>query len=135
MPAGKHPLAFLGKKSWHTKNIKNVEKVWIAEQKEEAERKKLADLQKQIMEERQIDELQRAIDAWEDNLARNKAVRQDASNGLLDPIQKMWGQESIDLLQNRHILPAGRVEAQLRLELTQLFQSQSSRPSRDCRPR
>ena len=64
MPAGKHPLAFLGKKSWHTKNIKNVEKVWIAEQKEEAERKKLADLQKQIMEERQIDELrQMQVDA------------------------------------------------------------------------
>ena len=27
--------------------------------------------------------------------------------------QKMWGQESIDLLQNRHILPPGREEAEL----------------------
>lgn len=57
MGGGKHPLAFLGKKSWHTKNLKNVEKVWIAEEKEKAEQKKLADLQKQIIEERQMAEL------------------------------------------------------------------------------
>ena len=54
---GKHPLAFLGKKSWHTKNLKNVEKVWIAQEKEKAEEKKLQDLQKQIIEERQMNEL------------------------------------------------------------------------------
>jgi hypothetical protein len=54
---GKHPLAFLGKKSWHTKNLKNVEKVWIADEKDAAEAKKLADLQRQIIEERQMDEL------------------------------------------------------------------------------
>jgi hypothetical protein len=50
-------LAFLGKKSWHTSTIKNVEKVWIAEQKAEAENKKLAELQKQLAEERQLQEL------------------------------------------------------------------------------
>lgn len=54
---GKHPLAFLGKKSWHTKNLRNVEKVWIADEKDAAEAKKLADLQRQIIEERQMDEL------------------------------------------------------------------------------
>jgi len=54
---GKHPLAFLGKKNWHTKNLKNVEKVWIADEKDAAEAKKLADLQRQIIEERQMDEL------------------------------------------------------------------------------
>ena len=54
---GKHPLAFLGKKSWHTKNLKNVEKVWIAQEKQVAEEKKLQELQKQIVEERQMDEL------------------------------------------------------------------------------
>ena len=60
---GKHPLAFLGKKR-HTKNIKNVEKVWIAEQKDEAEKKAMADLEKQIREEREIDELrQMQVDA------------------------------------------------------------------------
>ena len=51
---GKHPLAFLGKKSWHTKNLKNVETAWIAEQKEANEIKKLAEIQKQIAVERQM---------------------------------------------------------------------------------
>ncbi len=50
-------LAFLAKKSWHTTNLKNVEKVWIAEKRAEDEVKKLAELQKQILEERQIQEL------------------------------------------------------------------------------
>lgn len=38
-------------------NLRNVEKVWIAEQKAEAEEKKLAELKKQIAEERQLQEL------------------------------------------------------------------------------
>ena len=50
-------LSFLSKKTWHTSNIKNVEQVWVAEQKKEKEAKKLKELQKQIDEERQIDEL------------------------------------------------------------------------------
>ena len=58
MGGGKHPLAFLGKKSWHTKNIKNVERVWIAQEKDKAEKKKMEDLQKQIVEERQMAELE-----------------------------------------------------------------------------
>jgi hypothetical protein len=88
MGGGKHPLAFLGKKQFHTKNLKviiivivflsvssylcnpklifyfflfciaqNVEAVWIAEEKEKAEQKKLQDLQKQIIEERQMEDL------------------------------------------------------------------------------
>lgn len=50
-------LAFLAKKSWHTSNLKNVEQVWIAEQKEQQEYQKLIELQKQIADERQIQEL------------------------------------------------------------------------------
>eukprot|EP01039_Chlorochromonas_danica_P004892 gene4892-5361_t len=50
-------LSFLSKKSWHTSNLKNVEKVWLAEQKAEQEEKKLLELQKQLEEERQIQEL------------------------------------------------------------------------------
>ena len=41
-------LAFLAKKSWHTANLKNVEKVWIAEQQHKQEEKRLAELKKQI---------------------------------------------------------------------------------------
>jgi hypothetical protein len=43
---GKHPLAFLSKKGWHTKNLKNVEKVWIAEEKEKNEEKNIRLLNK-----------------------------------------------------------------------------------------
>eukprot|EP01041_Mallomonas_annulata_P008703 gene8703-17984_t len=50
-------LSFLGKKSWHTSNLNNVEKVWIAEKKADDEKKKLDELKKQITEERQILEL------------------------------------------------------------------------------
>ena len=50
-------LAFLSKKGWHTSNLQNVEKVWIAEQKQEKEAKRVLELQKQIEEERQIDDL------------------------------------------------------------------------------
>lgn len=74
-------LSFLSKKSWHTTNVKvrcsnsaanfflywftvtieinlqNVERVWLAEQKAEEEQKRLAELQKQLQEERQILEL------------------------------------------------------------------------------
>lgn len=50
-------LSFLSKKSWHTSNVKNVEKVWIAEQEKDEEAKKLRELQKQLEDERQIKEL------------------------------------------------------------------------------
>ncbi len=50
-------LAFLSKKSFHTSTIKNVEKVWIAEQKAAEEKKRMNELQKQLTEERQVMEL------------------------------------------------------------------------------
>ena len=50
-------LKFLAKKSWHTTNLDNVEKVWIQEQKAKDEARRMAELQKQISEERQIQEL------------------------------------------------------------------------------
>ena len=50
-------LKFLAKKGWHTTNLKNVEKVWIAEKQAEDEAKRLEEFRKQIIEERQIQEL------------------------------------------------------------------------------
>ncbi|KDO31981.1 hypothetical protein SPRG_03197 [Saprolegnia parasitica CBS 223.65] len=50
-------LAFLAKKSWHTSNLKNVEKVWKAEQKHAQEENKLLELRKNLEEERQLKEL------------------------------------------------------------------------------
>uniref|UniRef100_A0A2N9IM77 CBF1-interacting co-repressor CIR N-terminal domain-containing protein n=1 Tax=Fagus sylvatica TaxID=28930 RepID=A0A2N9IM77_FAGSY len=46
-------LKFLNKKGWHTGSLRNIENVWKAEQKHEAEEKKLEELRKQIQEERE----------------------------------------------------------------------------------
>ncbi|CAH9086158.1 unnamed protein product [Cuscuta europaea] len=46
-------LKFLNKKGWHTGSLRNIENVWKAEQKHEAEQKKLEELRKQIIEERE----------------------------------------------------------------------------------
>ncbi|XP_063073103.1 pre-mRNA-splicing factor CWC25 homolog [Engraulis encrasicolus] len=45
------------KKSWHPQTLKNIERVWKAEQKHEAERKKIEELQKELKEERAREEL------------------------------------------------------------------------------
>jgi len=47
-------LGFLSKKSWHTKNKANQEKVWIAEQKKEQETAKAKELAREIQEEREV---------------------------------------------------------------------------------
>ncbi|KAL6546915.1 hypothetical protein OROMI_022636 [Orobanche minor] len=46
-------LKFLNKKGWHTGSLRNVENVWKAEQKHEAEQRKIEELRKQIHEERE----------------------------------------------------------------------------------
>ncbi|KAM9363185.1 pre-mRNA-splicing factor CWC25 homolog [Symphorus nematophorus] len=47
------------KKSWHPQTMKNIERVWKAEQKHEAERKKIEELQKELKEERTREEMTR----------------------------------------------------------------------------
>ncbi|XP_021730110.1 pre-mRNA-splicing factor CWC25 homolog [Chenopodium quinoa] len=49
-------LKFLNKKGWHTGSLRNIENVWKAEQKHEQEQRKLEELRKQILEERERDE-------------------------------------------------------------------------------
>ena len=51
-------LAFLSKKSWHTKNLNNQEKVWIGEEQAKQETLKTSELAKQIQQEREEHELQ-----------------------------------------------------------------------------
>ena len=46
-------LKVLNKKGWHTGSLRNIENVWKAEQKRDAEDKKLEELRKQIQEERE----------------------------------------------------------------------------------
>lgn len=49
----------MSKKSWHTKNLNNQEKVWIAEERAKDEKVKTSELAKQIQQEREEDELGR----------------------------------------------------------------------------
>lgn len=51
------------KKSWHPLTMQNLERVWKAEQKHEAEQKRIAELQQEIKEERNREEMkQYAVD-------------------------------------------------------------------------
>jgi len=52
-------LAFLSKKSWHTKNLNNQEKVWIAEQRMAAEESKAKELAREVQQERDREEFDR----------------------------------------------------------------------------
>jgi N-terminal domain of CBF1 interacting co-repressor CIR len=63
-------LAFLSKKSWHTKNLNNQEKVWIAEEQAKQEQLKTAELQKQMQQEREEEELQQIAGGKERKLDR-----------------------------------------------------------------
>lgn len=47
------------KKSWHPQTLKNIERVWKAEQRHEAEQKKIEELQKQLKDERAREEITR----------------------------------------------------------------------------
>ncbi|PKU74806.1 pre-mRNA-splicing factor CWC25 homolog [Dendrobium catenatum] len=56
-------LKFLNKKGWHTGSLRNIENVWKAEQKHDAEQKKLEELRKQIHEERERSEFRQLQEA------------------------------------------------------------------------
>lgn len=49
-------MKFLNKKTWHPATFRNQERVWKAEQKHKDEEKKMAELQKQVREEREREE-------------------------------------------------------------------------------
>ncbi|KAM7270093.1 hypothetical protein ACFE04_029307 [Oxalis oulophora] len=49
-------MKFLNKKGWHTGSLRNIENVWKAEQKFDQEQKKLEELRKQILEDREKSE-------------------------------------------------------------------------------
>lgn len=67
------------KKSWHPQTLRNVEKVWKAEQKHEAERKKIEELQRELREERAREEMQR----YAEDVGAVKYVRSDLAWGCL----------------------------------------------------
>ncbi|CAD7701668.1 unnamed protein product [Ostreobium quekettii] len=60
---GGGPLAFLNKKTWHTGSLRVIEEVWKREQENQKEQQRLEELRKQVNEERQLQELERAAEA------------------------------------------------------------------------
>lgn len=46
------------KKSWHPQTLHNVERVWKAEQKQQAEQRKIDQLKQEIEEERAREDIQ-----------------------------------------------------------------------------
>ena len=52
-------LAFLNKKSWHTGSFQNIEKVWIAEMKDQEETRLMKEAQRRLKEEQHYEELKR----------------------------------------------------------------------------
>ena len=56
-------LAFLNGKGFHPSSVKNVEKVWLAEEAKKKEDKRLAEYKKQIREQRHLEELAALGDA------------------------------------------------------------------------
>ncbi|KAL5222504.1 hypothetical protein ABZP36_027217 [Zizania latifolia] len=46
-------MKFLNKKGWHTGSLRNIERVWVAEEKEKDEQRKIQELKKQQDEERE----------------------------------------------------------------------------------
>jgi hypothetical protein len=64
-------LEFLSKKSWHTKNLGNQEKVWLTEQHALQEEGRVKELQRQIQLDREQEEM-------------NRITGQDKKKGALD---------------------------------------------------
>ena len=92
-------LSFLAKKSWHPKNLKNVQKVARVEKEKRDEEKKMLELKKQIEEERQAMEYRKMQEAnggkvqsrrleWMYNDAANKRDDDDDNNNNNGPNDK-----------------------------------------------
>lgn len=52
-------LAFLNKKGWHTGSFQNIEKVWIAEMKDQEEKRLTQEAQRRLKEEQHYEDLKR----------------------------------------------------------------------------
>lgn len=76
------------KKSWHPQTLKNIERVWKAEQKHDAERKKIDELQKELKEERAREEITRY--AQETGAVKCVTLRHILSISTVNPSTKLF---------------------------------------------
>ena len=86
-------LQFLNKKSWHVSTIKNNEKVWIKEQEAAKEAKRIEQLQKQLDEERKLEEIQR-LEAATGRLSEAEILKSRRLNWMYEgPSEKRTDKE------------------------------------------
>ena len=98
-------LAFLSKKSWHTKNFANQEKVWIAEEKKRAEEEKTKELAKQIQQEREEEELAE-ITGQKKKLDRGIDWMYQGSNAQSEVAKEDARKEQEEYLLGKEFVPA-----------------------------
>lgn len=121
-------LQFLNKKSWHVSTIKNNEKVWLKEQQAAKEKSRMEELQKQLAEERKLEQIQR-LEEQSGRLDPAQALKRRRLNWMYDHPsavsadekereEVMLGKREIDLSKlNNHTknLPPVLVDAEAKL--------------------
>lgn len=98
-------LAFLSKKSWHTKNLANQEKVWMAEQQASAEASKTKELAKQIQQEMEEEELDRIAGKKSNRLDRGIDWMYQGGTG--EAVKEDAAREAEDFLMGKQFVPEG----------------------------
>ncbi|XP_034199143.1 LOW QUALITY PROTEIN: pre-mRNA-splicing factor cwf25 [Prunus dulcis] len=98
-------LKFLNKKGWHTGSLLNIENVWKAEQKHEAEQKKLDELRKQIVEERKSGALLVPIVSKPLKPYSSAASKQQASASVSGAMFEEKPQSANDAWRKLHLDP------------------------------
>lgn len=100
-------LGFLSKKSWHTKNLSNQEKVWIAEQKKLAEEQKTKELAKQIQQEREREELDKIAGKKSSTLDRGIDWMYQHTAGASELAKEDEAKKQEEFLLGKEFVPDG----------------------------
>jgi len=102
-------LAFLSKKSWHTANLSNQEKVWMAEQRKATEETKLKELSKQITLEREREEFERISGRVSSKIDRGIDWMYEGGGAAAEEEDKK--READEYLLGKAFVPAAKTEA------------------------
>lgn len=108
------------KKSWHPTTMKNMERVWKAEQKHEAEQKKIEELQKELAEERTREEIRHF--AEDQGVVKKKSERLD------------WMYEGVSALANKEEYLLGRAVDKTFEVIQQAESGLGNKPEEDALP-
>ena len=126
-------LSFLSKKSWHTGTLKNQEEVWKREEKEQEEKKKLKEFQKQIDDERKIQEMRELAgniitifkNQYNHNFNKGKAQQVKVTDNSLDWMYQ--GPKADDAGQNNDDYLLGKIYVPKNEEKSDIHKLQDSK--------